>query len=411
MFLFKRSEVSTLVSTVPIYSILIDFSNIFYERQNMQVPLNDLKRLYAKHATELESSALEVMRSGWWISGAQNKKFCEQFAKSLSIKHCIGVGNGTDALELAIRALQARDPRFSHQGEKSEIITVANAGGYATTACYLAGCIPVYVDIEPKSQLLCMKSALCALSEKTLAVLVTHLYGGLVDVLALRKMMDDAGYSHVSILEDCAQAHGLSYVKGAAGTLGDIAAFSFYPTKNLGALGDGGAVVTNDDTLALYVRTLQQYGWENKYTIGAPFGKNSRLDELQAALLSVLLGSLNENNAHRCRVFKIYQTALPKGVEIVKSPHANVAHLAVVMTQERNRLRQHLTSHKIATDIHYPILDCCQKGWQGMEHKIASSGLEVSKTSVNKILTIPCFATLKPEEMDVVCKALSSYVA
>jgi dTDP-4-amino-4,6-dideoxygalactose transaminase len=240
--------------------------------------------MYAAYADRLDQTALDVLRSGWWLNGPRNKEFCEAFAGYLGVSHFVGLANGTDALEIVLRVLLERGHGAGSQASyASEIITVANAGGYTSTACYLTGCTPVYVDIEQESQLLSIPSAVAALSDRTAAVVATHLYGGLIDVPALRHAMNEAGYAHIPILEDCAQAHGLKGCGGQAGAFGDIATFSFYPTKNLGALGDGGGVATNDADLAASVRRLQQYGWGDKYRIVAAGGRNSRLDELQAA--------------------------------------------------------------------------------------------------------------------------------
>lgn len=378
------------------------------------IPLNDLQRMYAAYADRLDQTALDVLRSGWWLNGPRNKKFCETFADYLGVAHFIGLANGTDALEIVLRVLLDEGRWSGEQTENrafgaSEVITVANAGGYTSTACYLVGCTPVYADIEQESQLLSIPSAVAALSGKTMAVVATHLYGGLIDVPALRRAMDDAGYAHVPIVEDCAQAHGLKGFGGQAGAFGNIATFSFYPTKNLGALGDGGGVATNDADLAAAVRRLQQYGWGDKYKIVAAGGRNSRLDELQAAFLSVFLPDLDAANARRLAVLDAYEKAAPAGLHVVRSRNGAVAHLAVVLTDHREQLRDHLKAHGVATDVHYPVLDCDQPGWADRPKRIGSSGLEVSRASVNRILTLPCFPTMTEEEVARVCGALSTF--
>ena len=391
---------------------LSNLSEKWDNMSNTNIPMNDLTRQYRVHSQTLEAAALEVMRSGWWLNGPKTKEFCSTFAASLGVNHCIGVGNGTDALELAIRALlnEARDNQQVFL-PAPEIITVANAGGYTTTACYLTGCTPVFVDINAGDQLISLPSVVAALSENTLAVVATHLYGGLVDISALRLALNEAGYSYVAIIEDCAQAHGL--VDGAirSGAAGTISTFSFYPTKNLGALGDAGAIVTNSDALAARVRSLHQYGWERKYHIDGASGRNSRMDELQAALLSKLLPFLSENNSRRVAILQAYQDALPRGVEMVCNKRATVAHLAVLLTNDRKQLQHHMNAHGVSTDIHYPVLDCDQKGWQDLPMRIGPLGLDVSRKSVASILTIPCFPTMTSNEIEVVCKALSSYDA
>ena len=182
-----------------------------------------------------------------------------------------------------------------------EIVTVANAGGYTSTAAKQVGLVPVYADVEEGSQLLSINAAVGALTARTIAVVATHLYGNAVDVRALRAAMDRAGFAGVMIVEDCAQSLGARIGDRITGSMGELATFSFYPTKNLGAMGDGGAVVTGNADLAASVRRLQQYGWSAKYEITARGGRNSRMDEIQAAILSAMLPHLDANNSERRR--------------------------------------------------------------------------------------------------------------
>jgi dTDP-4-amino-4,6-dideoxygalactose transaminase len=248
--------------------------------------MNDLKRLFGLHQEAVEQAALEAMRSGWWLNGPRGKAFSEEFRAYLGIAECMLVANGTDALEITPRALLGnREPAGR------EVVTVANAGGYTTTACRQIGLTPVYADIDPASQVLDAASAVSTLSGTTLAVVATHLYGNVVDVPALRIAMDEAGFRDVLIIEDCAQSHGARLGDRLTGTMGNIATFSFYPTKNLGAFGDGGAIVTNDARLANTARALQQYGWRAKYDIGlsgAQFahGRNASRHPVGAAAAS-----------------------------------------------------------------------------------------------------------------------------
>ncbi len=245
------------------------------------VPMNDLSRIVGPGSGDVIEAATRALRSGWWLNGGETRGFCEAFAAYVGTDHCTGVANGTDALEIAMRALLV-----TGRNEGREVVTVANAGGYTSIAARLIGLTPVYADIEEGSQLLDVGSAVAALTDETALVVATHLYGGLVDVPALRAAMDAAGHAHVPILEDCAQAHGLRQKDGRmAGSLGDIATFSFYPTKNLGAFGDGGAIATSDADLLKACDALRQYGWASKYTVAMPGGRNSRLDEVQAAIL------------------------------------------------------------------------------------------------------------------------------
>lgn len=373
------------------------------------IPLNDLKRTFAARAPDLLRVAGEVLASGWWLNGQELESFCTAFARYVGVDHCIGVANGTDALELAIRALvRVRRP------SGREVVTVANAGGYSTTACLLTGLVPVYADIREDTQLASIESVAACVSADTALVIATHLYGGAVDVPALRDALAAAGHGDVPVLEDCAQAHG-ARVGGRGGpivgSLGDVAAFSFYPTKNLGAFGDGGAVVTSDTELAAAVRALRQYGWGAKYEVSVAGGRNSRLDEVQAALLGVLLPGLDEANARRRAVLSRYVEAAPPGVRVVDVGEGSVAHLAVLLADDRDGLRAHLSGRGITADVHYPILDCDQPAWRDRRFRTAPGGLPVSRRSVGRLLTLPCFPEMRGEEVDRVCEALSAWRA
>lgn len=372
---------------------------------NASIPMNDLGRLFAAHQPAVEAAALETLRSGWWLNGPRMRSFADRFAEYLGVSICIPVANGTDALELALRAL-------SHQCRPgAEIVTVANAGGYTTTACRQVGLVPVYADIEVSSQLLAIESAVAGLSEHTAAVVATHLYGNTVDVPALRSAMDAAGYKHVAIIEDCAQSHGASIGATMAGALGDLATFSFYPTKNLGAVGDGGAVATNDPTLADTIRRLQQYGWRTKYEISHAGGRNSRMDEIQAAILETMLPHLDAQNAERQQILDRYSLVENEQVRFIARRDGSIVHLAVALCSDRQGFRKFLTERNIASDIHYPILDTDQAGWSGLPMRESSSGLKASRDSVARILSLPCFPGMTEGEVDRVCSAIVDWKA
>jgi dTDP-4-amino-4,6-dideoxygalactose transaminase len=370
------------------------------------VPLNDLKRIYMASQAEILEAVTATLASGWWLNGGETAGFCRDFAAYIGVTNCLGVASGTDALEIAMRALLSVQELAG-----SEVVTVANAGGYSTIACRLVGLTPVYADIEEASQLASLPSLVSAIGPDTAFVVATHLYGNVLDVFSLRAMMDAAGYGHVAILEDCAQAHGGRLAGHKAGALGDIATFSFYPTKNLGAFGDGGAIVTSNAALADACRALHQYGWAGKYTIALKGGRNSRLDEVQATILRVLLPGLESANEKRQAVLDRYAAAMPASVSLVRGADEGVAHLAVVLCEDRDRFKQHLADWKIQSDIHYPILDCDQLGWQGLPQRLVSGGLPVSRRSVGRLLTLPCFPTITEEEIDRVCTALAGWSA
>jgi dTDP-4-amino-4,6-dideoxygalactose transaminase len=200
------------------------------------VPFNDTARIFNQHKDKLLNILSETAASGWWLLGKQTQDFAKIFAKYCGVNFCLPVANGTDALEIAIKSL------LNNPVIDDEIITVANAGGYSSIACRLVGVTPVYADINPKTLLIDIESIKNCLSSKVKMVILTHLFGAVVNVHAVRRMLDDAGYSTVNIIEDCAQAHGAKLGKQRVGSLGDIATFSFYPTKNLGTMGDAGVI-------------------------------------------------------------------------------------------------------------------------------------------------------------------------
>lgn len=368
------------------------------------IPINDLKRVFAEQSPDFIQALQVVLESGWWLNGSQTKSFCEAFASYIGVNDCLAVANGTDALEIAMRAIIA-----ARTQPGTEVITVANAGGYSSVACRLVGLTPVYADIEEASQLVSLESVMAAVCQKTALIVVTHLYGGVVDVPRLRSLLDDAGYGNVPIVEDCAQSHGVKLGKCVAGSMGNIATFSFYPTKNLGAFGDGGAIASSDPRLMNRCRQLHQYGWSSKYTIGVAQGRNSRIDEVQAAFLNKLLPGLDKANERRVAILDRYEKECRHGVRVVRSEKGTVAHLAVVLCEERDQLRNHLARHNIQSDIHYPILDCDQAGWKTLPQRLSPTGIPVSRTSVSQLVTLPCFPNLTDGEIAQIGNALRAW--
>ena len=368
------------------------------------IPINDTARVFAVHAEPLSAAILKTARSGCWLNGSNVRAFAEALRLYLGVLHTIPVASGTDALELAMRAIiHCRRPRGR------EVVTVANAGGYAVTACQHVGLCPVFVDVEEKSLLVDPQAVLAALGPETAMVVVTHLYGGIVDVPMLRREMDAAGFPELPIIEDCAQAHGGQFADCRAGAMGDLAAFSFYPTKNLGAMGDAGAVATSDKELYEVIGQLHQYGWSDKYRVSVPGGRNSRMDELQAAVLSTLLPHLDSLNRRRVAILSDYQEAAAGDVRFSSCATASVAHLAVALCPRRDAFRHHMSERKIATAIHYPVLDCDQPGWSGLPQTIGPRGLNRSRRSVEQIVTLPCFPLMTNEEIGRVLDALKAW--
>ena len=334
-----------------------------------------------------------MLNSGWVVLGPEVRSFEEELASYVGVGHATSVGNGTDALTIALTALGC--------GHGDMVVTVANAGGYATTAIRNVGAIPVYVDVDPTTALMSVDSLSVALEPGVKVVVVTHLFGAMAPV---QQIVDLCHEREIKVLEDCAQAIGAERDGRRAGSIGDAAAFSFYPTKNLGALGDGGAITTDDAILAEAVRSLRQYGWEGKYTVGRTGGRNSRLDELQAAVLRVRLPVLDAGNARRRDIHRRYAEATSCPVFGVDDA-SFVAHLAVLDVPDRVRARASLGEAGITTDIHYPIPDHQQP--VTADHRIAGS-LATTERLAERILTVPCFPELTDEEVARVCDGLSA---
>ncbi len=360
------------------------------------VPMNDLRRALSDESIALAEVFGDVLSKGWLVQGPQHDGFEADLAEYIGVPWVVGVASGTDALELALRA--------SMPANRSTVITTANCGGYSTTAARRAGFAVRYVDVRRES--LCIDpDHLAEIVDETVGVVVaTHLYGRAADVMAVRAVCEPLG---IVVLEDCAQALGARSPEGAVGSLGDVAAFSFYPTKNLGALGDGGAVAARSRTVADEVRTLRQYGWQGKYTIHQDGGRNSRLDEVQAAFLRQRLHRLDHANALRRQIISTYAEASSDRVHVLPANGpGHVGHLAVVMAENRDELKEHLTSCFIKTDTHYPIPDHKQPA---LASEYLSLDLPVTQWATERVLSVPVFPELRSEEIERVANALASF--
>ncbi len=361
--------------------------------------INDLLMHNQKVMDKLSAAVTSTLESGWYVLGNQVKTFEQEFASYCQTEHCISVANGTDALELALRAIDVR------KGDK--VITVANAGAYSTTAILAVGAMPVYVDIDADSMLLSLEHLRQLINSETRAIIVTHLYGQAAPV---DEVLNVAAKFGVPVIEDCAQAHGAMLNGRRLGSFGALGCFSFYPTKNLGALGDGGAVTTNDPKLAKRVQMLRQYGWRDKYEITMVGGRNSRLDELQAAILRVKLPLLDEWNLRRYQISQKYvdgikhsSVVLPK---IIKGSF--VGHLFVIRTSRRDILREHLKNNQIMSEVHYPIPDYRQPALAALFPEIS---LNETESACEEILTLPCFPEMTDEEVQHVIDTVNGCVA
>lgn len=362
----------------------------------MTVPFNDLKRASEAQASRLDEIAAAVIGSGWFVHGPHHAQFERDLAEYLGVPHALGVASGTDALELALRAVAT--------SERDVVVTVANAGGYTSCAAVAAGLRPRYCDVDPETLLISTEHLAALLDEQVAAVVVTHLYGRMADVAAVKALCHPLG---IRAIEDCAQCLGARDQVGPAGAQGDLATFSFYPTKNLGALGDGGAIATSDPELAATIHSLRQYGWRaGKYRVEDPSGRNSRLDELQAAFLSFRLTLLEEGNRRRRDIISRYAAAASALVRCLPADdEGHAGHLAVVVADDAAALRAHLDAAGIRTDVHYPVADHEQPAWQQFRTEL----LPVTEGLTGRILSLPCFPELTDGEVEHICLALSTY--
>ena len=369
------------------------------------VPFLDLKRINEPYKNELDRAATDVVESGWYIRGHYGEQFERAFAEYCCVKHAVGVGNGLDALSLMLRAsmelgrLQAGD----------EILVPSNTYIATVLAVSAVGLKPVLVEPAENSYNMDPTRLKDACSAKTRGILVVHLYGRLCDMDEICKFADSRG---LLLFEDCAQAHGARLCDGrGAGTFGVAAAFSFYPTKNLGALGDAGMVVTNDDDVAKVVRALGNYGSEQKY-VNKFRGVNSRLDEMQASLLLAKLPHLDEWNGRRrevaaryCREIKNEKVILP---EMPASPSEHVWHVFAIRLKSeetRTELQKFLEKRGIGTLIHYPIPPHLQEAYDGAfngEYPIAEA---MAKT----VLSIPMSPVMTDDEVSEVIGAINEF--
>ncbi|HWQ12680.1 MAG TPA: DegT/DnrJ/EryC1/StrS family aminotransferase [Roseiflexaceae bacterium] len=364
---------------------------------SIQVPFGALKRQYDAIKPELDAAVARVLASGWYILGPEVRAFEEQFAAFCGVAHCVGVANGTEALQLALTALGV--------GPDDEVITVANAAVYETVTALAVGARPVFVEVDARSHTMDPSALERAITPRTKAIVPVHLYGRMADMDAIGDVAQRHG---LPVIEDAAQAHGATYRGRAAGSIGACGCFSFYPTKNLGALGDGGAVVTNDEALAQKLRRLREYGWERKYYTAHLGGLNSRLDEIQAAILSAKLQHLPAWNARRRVIAEMYDELLAgTGLTLPeRSPEGDhVYHLYVVRVPDgrRERVRAALRERGIGAEVHYPLPAHQQPVYA---HLAPEGGLPVTERLAGEVLSLPMYPELTDEEVRAVAEAV-----
>jgi dTDP-4-amino-4,6-dideoxygalactose transaminase len=351
------------------------------------VPQTDPKAAYLAQRAEIDAAVARVLQGGWYILGQEVAAFEREFAAYIGRRHGVGVANGTDALVLALRALGVRPEDY--------VATVSHTAVATVAAIELAGARPLLVDIDPASYTLDaaeLGRVLAAPPGRVAAVIPVHLYGQPADLDAILPLARRHG---VRVVEDCAQCHGAMVGARRAGSLGDIAAFSLYPTKNLGALGDGGIVVTEDDALAARLRALREYGWRERY-ISDIAGTNSRLDELQAAMLRVKLTALDADNARRGAIADAYDrdlAGLPLILPWRRTDASHVFHQYVIRSSARDALRERLKRAGIGTNIHYPVPVHLQLAYEGRLAQ-GPSGLRESERAARDVLSLPMYPQL-----------------
>ena len=361
------------------------------------IPCANPKAQYQSHQNEIDSAIKRVLESGWYILGEEVQHFEKEFAAYNGVSHAIGVGSGTESLHIALRALDV--------GPGDEVITTAHTAVATATAIDLSGAKPVFVDIDPDYFTIDPHLIETAISPKTKAIIAVHIYGQPCDMEAI---LDIAERHGLKIIEDCAQAHGAYYKRQRVGSIGDIGCFSFYPTKNLGAIGDGGALITNDDKLAEKIKNLREYGWKERY-ISDNEGWNSRLDEIQAAILRVKLKKLDAANDLRRKHACMYEEGfrnLPLKLPKVRKYVSHVFHLYVIQTERRDELKEYLRENGVQTTIQYPA----PIHRQGYYRKIVGDiSLPVTEKVVAQILSLPMYSELSRTELQIVVTAVENF--
>lgn len=364
----------------------------------MKVPFLDLKSLNLRFEDAFAGALRRVLASGWFIQGQELAAFESEFAALCGVRHCIGVGNGLDALTLALRAWM----ELGRLSPGDEVIVPANTFIATALAVSQAGLTPVLADPDAETFNLSVDAAAAALSPRTRVLLPVHLYGRLADMAGLRQLADAHG---LLLLEDAAQAHGASIAGQAAGSFGDAAAFSFFPGKNLGALGDAGGVVTGDAALAACIASLRSYGSSRKYHHDRQ-GVNSRLDELQAAFLRIKLQHLAGDVAARQALAERYLAGIDNTqIKLPAKPvpgEQHAWHLFVVRSQDRDALQGHLRDAGVETLIHYPVPIHRQPAYAGTPWP----ALPVAEALANSVLSLPLHPGLSdPQHVIDACNA------
>lgn len=362
-----------------------------------KIMTNRLDRGFFMYQEEFEEAALRTLRSGWYIMGKELDNFEKEYAKYTNSKYCVGLGNGLDALTLGVRALGI--------GEGDEVLVQGNTYIASIMGISINGATPVFVEPDEYYQIDVTKLEE-KLTDKTKAVMVVHLYG---QCAKMDEIVDFCKKHDLKLIEDCAQSHGSKFNGRMTGTFGDVGCYSFYPSKNIGAFGDGGCIVTDSEEIYDKIKMLRNYGSKVRY-YNEEVGVNSRLDELQAALLSVRLSHVNELENERKERAKIYlskinndKIILPKTADYAE----HVYHQFVIRCGERDKLIQYLNDNDIATIIHYPIPPHLSKAYSYLGYK--EGDLPITEKYANEVLSIPMYNGITDEEQQRVIDALNAF--
>jgi dTDP-3-amino-3,4,6-trideoxy-alpha-D-glucose transaminase len=364
----------------------------------VRVPFGGLENDYAARREAIDAAALRVFRSGRFILGSEVTAFEVELARYLGVEFVVSCGNGTEAIAIMLLAAGV--------GPLDEVLLPANVCVPVIAGVRLAGAQPRLADVDPDTLTLDAVQAQRALTPATRFLLPVHLYGGVADLEGLGRL---AAERKLTLLEDCAQSHGASFYGKKTGFFGRAAAFSFYPTKNLGAFGDGGAIATGNALLADRAKRLRQYGWTRR-DFAEMEGRNSRLDELQAAILRVKLFGLDTENARRRQIARSYDEAfvsLPLRLLTARPGSSPARHLYTVRTARRDQLREHLAARGVETGIHYPLPLHLQPAYEFLGH--SRGDFPVSEEACETILSLPIYPSMTDEQVEVVLAAVRGY--
>ena len=367
-------------------------------KNNMKIPVFDLKRQYKYLKTELDHAFTNVFESGNFVLGENVRLFEEEFANYLGAGFAVGVGSGTEALHLSLIACGIE--------HGDEVITVPNTAVPTISAISCAGARPILVDVTPDTYTIDTKKIEKNITNKTKAIMPVHMYGHSAEMEQIMKL---AEAYNLRVIEDACQAHGAQYNGKSAGTYGDMGCFSFYPTKNLGAYGDGGIVVTNDEELYNKLIMLRNYGEVKKFTSKIE-GFNSRLDEIQAAVLRVKLKHLDMWTNRRREIATLYlQLLFNSSVQLPceRQWAKHVYHLFVIRTNKRDALKDYLQERGVGTHIHYPIPIHMQEAYRKFGYK--AGDFPISERNAGEILSLPIYPELMKEEIETVAGLISEF--